>query len=450
MYPTIEKFLKKNCTSSNPLLLALSGGPDSLALFYCLLMYRQRANISFHVAHIDHGWREESATEARILKELTQKHEVPFHTNTLNTTAQKGNLEAICRNERYNFFLELHTTFQFDALLTGHHQDDQAETICKRVFEGAHWSRWKGLLPVSEQRGMKIIRPLLSFSKKEISEFFEDSHMHPFQDPTNHELKFLRARFRENIFPVLNQHFEKKIEKNFVYLAEEANELIAYFDEKIDHILPSVQKGPWGIYINLKKNPLQNHVEIKYMLRKIATINDFFLSREIINEIAETIIYEKKPKIFVMGKKIIFIDRQRIFIENSQFSEKNSHSKQEIPLFPGKSQFDYWDVKINEKKFANDCKSTTWEEALQGKIIHYLPAGKKYILTSLVPTSKEHENMKEKCRSMKIPLFLLSRFPFIDCFEGSYVEFLTGEPGRKVKEGEDCWRVELSVSERFL
>ena len=133
----IENFLQVYCHSSSPLLLALSGGPDSLCLFYALLKYRNESNTPFHVAHVNHNWREKSVLEAQTLEQLASKHQVPFHLKILDPSLLRGNLEAACREERYQFFASLCQFNQFQGVLTGHHQGDQAETIFKRILEGA-------------------------------------------------------------------------------------------------------------------------------------------------------------------------------------------------------------------------------------------------------------------------------------------------------------------------
>ena len=95
--------------------MALSGGPDSLCLFYCLLEYRKRYGTPIHIAHVDHGWREESRQEVEILQRLAGNNQISFHLKTLNPTLMKGNLEAICREERYAFFAELCESIQFPS-----------------------------------------------------------------------------------------------------------------------------------------------------------------------------------------------------------------------------------------------------------------------------------------------------------------------------------------------
>src|SRR5262249_16837223 len=143
--------------------------------------------------------------------------------------------------------------FHFQAVITGHHQDDQAETICKRIFEGAHWSHWNGLKPESWKRGARILRPLLGVTKGEISLFLSKRNIEAFIDPSNRHLRFLRARFRETIFPWLNDQFGKSVQQGLINAGKDAEEVSDYFEEKLGPLLLQLKEGPWGFYLDLQE-----------------------------------------------------------------------------------------------------------------------------------------------------------------------------------------------------
>lgn len=314
IFSHFQDFIKRFCSASSPLLLALSGGPDSLCLFYCLLMSRQREGIPFHVAHVDHGWRPESQDEANALKQLTVDHQVPFHLKTLDPQSLKGNLEAACREERYTFFAELSRQNNFQGVMTGHHQDDQAETVYKRIVEGAHWSRWVGLKPESWHSGVRLLRPFLTISKSEIQQFLSQRRIEAFEDPTNHHVQFLRARLRKTIFPWLNREFGKQVQKNLVHIGKEAEELNDYFERHLAHLMEDVKRGPEGVSLNLQNKLPASLIEIKYLIRLLCAREQFFLSREIIEQVAVALQVGKRHQLFMMGSRQIRVDRQCLFM----------------------------------------------------------------------------------------------------------------------------------------
>lgn len=317
-YDKIEKFLIQTCREPSPVLLALSGGPDSLSLFYALLYLRERQGIIFHIAHVDHGWREESAKEAQALQKLAENYQIHFHLKKLNPQLLKGNLESASRDARYDFFDQLCKEHAFQGVLTGHHQDDHAETVLKRLMEGAHWSKWGAFQADAIVKGVRILRPLLKCSKKEIQTFLDGLKVHAFDDSTNRDLKFLRARMRETIFPHLNQEFGKDVRKSFSAIADEAQELTDYFRLQCAPYLQHVVRGPESICLDLQNFSPLNLLEIKYLIRYLADEMGFFLSREIIAQAAEAVMLNKVNRQFAMGAHRLWVDRQRLLFSKNE------------------------------------------------------------------------------------------------------------------------------------
>jgi len=104
---TVKDFLSLHLEKGAKLLLGLSGGPDSMALLYFLLEARQTLDFSLHLAHIDHGWREESVREALALQNLAAQLKLPLYIHTLRDMSG-SDLENRCREERLAFFKRLH------------------------------------------------------------------------------------------------------------------------------------------------------------------------------------------------------------------------------------------------------------------------------------------------------------------------------------------------------
>ncbi len=258
-YGCIKAFLQKYMRDERPVLLAISGGPDSMAL--CELM--QMTNLKLHVAHIDHGLRHESAEEARLLKEKIQ---LPFHCVRLDPSSA-SNIEEWARKKRYEALVAIAKEIDAQAIVTAHHRDDLAETVLKRVLEGAQLTRLSGLKPESFVGGIPLWRPLLSLSKAELK-------AKGFDDPMNHDPKYLRPRMRQTILPNLEQQFGKSIDRSLMRLSKRSSDLQAYLDKRIEPYLQAFQ----DFAIDLRPFFPLEKVEIIHFLTHLAASLDLILT----------------------------------------------------------------------------------------------------------------------------------------------------------------------------
>lgn len=209
----IKDFLTLRLEKGAKLLLAFSGGPDSMALLHLLLEAKKELDFSLHLAHIDHGWREESREEAQTLQTLAKHLHLPFHLHRLEKM-EGGDLENRAREKRLTFFLSLHKQHHFQALLLAHHRGDQAETVFKRIAEGSGLKGLGGLYHERVLGDLPLWRPLLSIKKKELYAYLKRKRLDSFEDATNKDPRFLRSRMREELFPELEKIFGKKMEGN--------------------------------------------------------------------------------------------------------------------------------------------------------------------------------------------------------------------------------------------
>lgn len=300
-----EQFLKSNWDERKPLLLGYSGGPDSKALLYALL----ECGVKPHLAHVDHGWREESGQEALLLAKEAQELGCVFHTICLELKEKK---EDEARKARLSYFASLFS--EFDALLLAHQADDLAETVLKRVLEGAHLSRLSGMQPVSHQYGMKIFRPFLSLRRSDILEFLEEKNLKPLIDPSNADPIYLRARMRGEILPFLTRSFGKEMTNNLTLLSERSRELSEYLDRKLSHV--PIQKGPWGTIVDLQG---LEPIEQTHLLQKIARKEGIVFTRDML----KILLSGKKSASIQLKKRKILLHEGRIWLFS--FPSKDSH-----------------------------------------------------------------------------------------------------------------------------
>ena len=254
-------FLRKYHDGRSPLLLALSGGSDSLALWSMLIEAKKVYPFPLHIAHVDHGWREESASQAADLEKLVGK---PFHTIRLENQVPSENGARI---GRFRYFLELQEKWGFQAVLLAHHADDQAETVLKRVLEGAHLAHLGGMVSRGVIKGVNCWRPLLKRTKKELGCFLKNS---PFWDSTNEDITFLRNRMRLEMVPFLEKSFGKNICKNLALLGERVHLLKDYLDYQTKKYEERVTKTSWGLLFDFTGLPIENAFEWEWLIKKRA------------------------------------------------------------------------------------------------------------------------------------------------------------------------------------
>ena len=320
MLKCVADFLKSHWDGHSPLLLGYSGGPDSKALLYALLESGCRA---LHLAHVDHGWRPESAKEALELEQEAKRLGLPFHSVRLNLPSHV-NKEAASREARLAFFRSLFEKVPFQALLLAHQAGDVAETALKRMLEGAHLPFLGGMEPVSHIRGMFVWRPLYSTKKSEIFSFLQHKRLEPLVDPTNSDPVYLRARTRQEILPFLAQTFGKEVSDNLHLLSCRAAEFRSYLEKKTEHCAP--ERGPWGLFLSIAG---LERLEARYLLQKWADQEKIRLPRTHL-EAALDAAFSKIPNRRIASR--IWIDRGLVFFLSSS---PPSGGREPLPLLPG-------------------------------------------------------------------------------------------------------------------
>lgn len=170
--------------------LAVSGGPDSLAL---LLLARATLD-DVEAATVDHGLRPEAASEARFVGDICRKLGIRHSILTL-PEPPKGNRSAWARRRRYEVLEDWADQIGAGSISTAHHADDQLETMIMRMNRGSGVGGMAGIRP---WRG-RIIRPLLTWRKEELEQIVREAGIAPVDDPSNHDDRYDRARLRKEL-----------------------------------------------------------------------------------------------------------------------------------------------------------------------------------------------------------------------------------------------------------
>ncbi|MBN2567877.1 MAG: tRNA lysidine(34) synthetase TilS [Deltaproteobacteria bacterium] len=274
---TIERFSMLHW--GDRICVAVSGGPDSVALLRFLYLLSGKYSLHLIVAHLNHGLRgNESERDEIFVKQLCESMEIPVKSRNVSITEirkiEGGSIEDIGRRERYKFFKELSQKEGLNKIALGHNLNDQAETIVMRFLRGSGSEGLKGMLPVREGR---YIRPFLEVTRNEIVAFLDKEGVQYVTDSSNRDSAYLRNRIRTDLIPALRNSYNNRLMENLCQMADILREEDDYFEKEVAGILKNWKLLLDGdeIRINISEFrklhcAMQQRV-IKFLLRKISS-----------------------------------------------------------------------------------------------------------------------------------------------------------------------------------
>ncbi|MCR5752589.1 MAG: tRNA lysidine(34) synthetase TilS [Kiritimatiellae bacterium] len=190
--------------------LAVSGGSDSVALAFLLTKGGKKRNAAkrFVVLHVDHGLRKESKEEYRFVRALAKRLGVPFKGIHAKVERRRGeSLEMAARRVRLDFFEKCMKSLDLDAIATGHHMDDVAETFLMKLRRAS----LSGIRETSAVGGVRFVRPLLGCRDAELKAYLEKFGESWREDASNDDTSIERNNVRHNVLPFLEKTLDKDI-----------------------------------------------------------------------------------------------------------------------------------------------------------------------------------------------------------------------------------------------
>ncbi len=240
------------------IVVAVSGGPDSVALLMCLEALQRQWSWKLSVAHVNHGLRgEESEGDMAFVEKLAGSLRIPFqgvrlHLDPHEKQFQKESRQEVVRNLRYQALQRMILNEQATKLALGHTQDDQAETVLMWMLRGSGSGGMGGIPP---QRGDLVTRPFLDISRSEILSYLEERQIEYRMDSSNAQPLYLRNRIRQELIPRL-QSFSPGINKILSRQAQLIRDDHAYLDAlATDHFQAMTETSYPGV-IELNKRTL--------------------------------------------------------------------------------------------------------------------------------------------------------------------------------------------------
>ena len=223
--PLLSRFYKSLTHSGcipngSRVLVAVSGGADSVALLSLLHQVAGTLDLHLEAAHLDHALRDASRDDARFVEQLCIGLSVPLtvERQDVGKIARqcKGNLEEVARDVRRNFLTTTALARNCNLIALGHHADDQAETFLMRLLRGSGSAGLAGMRMVSES----VVRPLLPFHRDVLLAYLKEEGIAWREDESNQDQRFTRNRIRHHLLPVL-ESFNPKISSQLVGLCEQ-------------------------------------------------------------------------------------------------------------------------------------------------------------------------------------------------------------------------------------
>jgi tRNA(Ile)-lysidine synthase len=274
----VRRFFQRQGISPAGVVVAVSGGPDSVALLLALIRLYPEWSATLPdkpqgpllVAHLNHKLRgtESDADEqfvrnlhASLLSRSAGRLELRCESIDIRCHVQeaRGNLESVARRIRYDWLAKIADEAGIRFVATGHTADDQAETVLFRLFRG---TGVKGLSGIAKRRGLRpgvdLIRPLLGATRKEVLEYLEGEGQTYRLDRSNSDLRYTRNRIRHELIPQLARQYNPAIVSILGRVAEQAAEIFQNRESLVRELLNEIERPRAGSLVILDRTRLSS------------------------------------------------------------------------------------------------------------------------------------------------------------------------------------------------
>jgi len=408
--------------------VAVSGGPDSVCLLDVLSALRGVLGIRLIVAHFDHGLRPgEDEGETRFVEALAHSLSLPFVKAKwdLGLQAAAGSLEERARDARYRFLEETLGRYAAQKIALGHNLNDHAETVLMRLLRGSGRS---GLAGIPPKREGKFIRPLIELTRGEVEQYLKGRGLSYVTDPSNLQCRHLRNQIRLELLPVLQKYQPRIVEilgnmaeimrKDEAWMEEEARKWIT------DNCRPRERRGsrielPLRPFLDLAE-PMRNRVVRQAIRLSGGTLRGLSLRHiEAINRIAAG----KRPQTRIHLPHALIAERQyeKLFFQVGERKKAKSflYVLKGPGTYPLKELSCTISLKKGEQGAALNPESSPWIAILNGDKLSYPMVLRNFRPGDrLVPLGmRGQKKIKALLIDLKIPAEDRARIPILTCGE---------------------------------
>ena len=227
------------------ILIALSGGQDSLCLTQLLVDLQPLWGWTLGIVHCDHQWRSDSTENAAHVDRLAQSWELPYYGIVAQTDVST---EAKARTWRYDVFQQVANQEHYDCVVTGHTRSDRAETFLYNLVRGSgttglqslQWRRSIGSITDTSFAGLEVVRPLLEIARSQTYDFCISRSLPIWEDSTNNDLRYDRNRIRQQVIPLLTETLNPQTELHLAQTAEILRSEVDYLQRQVDEIYDGI------------------------------------------------------------------------------------------------------------------------------------------------------------------------------------------------------------------
>jgi len=319
MYEAIvNKLHAETDITNSTIIVAVSGGPDSMGLLYILNTLKKVNSLKVVCAHVNHAIRSESDDEALFLEKYCLEHDIIFEYMKINSYGE-DNFHSEARAKRYAFFEDILKKYNSKYLFTAHHADDLVESILMRLTRGSSLRGYAGFSYKTKRDNYKIIRPLIDYTKDEILAFNRDNKILYVNDESNNSDNYTRNRYRKNVVAFLKKE-DVNVHKKFKKFSELIFSYDAFFNNITSDILKKVYiDGEINIDILLRQDKIIVKRVINYILELVYDYDLALISDVHTDTIIEALC-NKKPniKIYLPNDYLFIKEYRKAYITKSE------------------------------------------------------------------------------------------------------------------------------------